>query len=482
LVVLLFSCNAVLASETPSGTQRPDKNEQPEYLQRLNQSRNAGIAYLTAALWLPGEEDARFRAFFDGPLLAAPPCILADYPEAAEAIARCRTAIEAMEHGAKWARCTFSPDFDLNSQISTMQQAPIARLARRACGYGRFLEHHGKAEEAATLYLNVLRLSHHCAQDRYMWHIYMGMDLQRLAFDSVVRLIARDLTEPVARQIVDQLKVVPAQPFDVAGMFEVERKFAQPKVWDAIRVEFTESKDLPATIEQWLKFADVGGDQAGVIWAAAGLPTSERELLKLIDQAARDYDTLMRRVVQASRLPFEQSRAQLASIERDISRRRREYENSPIRSLQRRPFGWLEPIITPVDFVSIRSSAARAETELAVLKVLATAALIRAERGKWPEALKDIALRLPAQALRDPLGNAALSYRLDSGLPTVSSVGIPEEAGNADTGGYVFSLSQVKAREGDALEEWRRSRRKEEQRDGDASHMPPAEAGSKATE
>jgi len=416
---------------------------------------NAATHYLKAVAALPGApgnergpdgEPSALDKFVGYELISLSPDAVTEMPGAADRLRAYAPAVAHLRRGAALGRCAFKLDWRAGAGMLLPHLAQMRNLARRATCYGKLLEHEKKPREAARVYLDVIRMGVHLDQDPMLLHALVGIACAGMVAPSIEGLLARGVDAETARLLLDGLRALPGPAFNAARTAETERVWGG---WQA-RHEASSTADVVRTLEGVEKVGTLFGDGPGKRekWI---IPEDPKEVGRLLKEAFAVHDGHMKLLVGAMRRPYHEARPRVGRL----AAMQKSYWDGEIKA-GHFAAAFVRALTGTVPVFHVR--VARCEAHLRGLKILAAAALAKAETGEYPATIRDLAKRFPRGVPRVPFTGGNFSYWLPDGLPAVACKADDPKLEKMRPERYHFGLSYRLTLEKQALAEWRERR------------------------
>jgi len=315
-------------------------------------------------------------------------------------------------------------------------------LAKRAVAYGKLLESQGRSEEAAGVYLDIIRMSNHIGQNADPTQLLCALSISNRGVRKLQSMLSRNVDGKIARIILDGLKGMPEQPFSLSRTIDLDRDSVINWFEAAIKDDFTgkglEEARKAFEANEFRTVAESLG--LGRIPDNVSLPTDRAGLKKLLNTWLAEYAADMNMLAKTADGAYPICWPELVKIEKGIEARSTKDGN---------PFLVFVPSLSV-----IKSSITGTEACLGATKLLAAACLNRASDGKHPDFLEGLRMHFPHGLPIDPFTGENYLYRMEDGLPTVEANGDDEEYRKARPAMCIFRLSDIKRREAERMRNW----------------------------
>ncbi len=467
-VVALAASMPVRAEEVPDALDREYEamiRKLEARLAELPVDRNAATHYLKAVVALPSvpERNGPLDEFIGYELGAFSPDAVTEMPGmlragtgeagrklpgAVEGVRAFAPAVAHLRRGGALEHCAFKLEWRAGAYMLMPHLAQLRDLARKATCYGKLLEHEKKPREAARVYLDVIRMGIHLDQECTMIHTLSGMGCTGIVAPAIEGLLLRGVDAGTARLLLDGLRTLPRPAFNAARALETERVWYVGWVRRMLLADVTEvgtSLDALEKLDKMLLGDGLGEHEDWII------PEDPKEIRRLLREAFGIHDGHMKLLVAAMRLPYHEGRAR---VER-LAATQKSYWKGEIAVGH---FAAVMPSVISGALSTVYKRVARCEAHLRGLQVLAAAALAKAETGKYPGSIGDLAKHFPLGVPRDPFTGGNFSYWLPEGLPAVACKADDPKVKKDRPQTYHFGLAYRRTLEKRALADWRARR------------------------
>jgi len=437
--------------ELPPGPTAAETAREMAEFAKKHSDPNAALHYMQAMVELASRrKDDDVETFIARTLQTAPPAILAEYPEAE---ARLRAGLVPvtvwMHRGAQMKRCTFDLDWSKGAGILMPHLGRVRNLARAAVACGKWYEFRKRPAEAAQVYLDVCRMGCHMNGDPVMISELVGMAVVGMGVRALEGMLARGVDAETGKLILEGLRELPEKPFSMAEAVDAERIVMGG--W--ARLEFTRAARQGRAEVIGLLGRMMGRE---LKWHEKLLvPVETDKIVSMIDRGYAVYDAYTKDVVAAMRKPFAECISELKKL------------TDKDRVMQRATAAKVGIVGILINaeataYERSRIQEARTEAALRAVTLLAAAARVKAERGKYPGKLEQLVeyFGVPGKHPKDPFTGGDFSYKLDgNGLPVVETPGDDPNAGPGMRQRlYIFGFSAARGRATRAHDQWRAQR------------------------
>jgi len=414
--------------------------------------KNAAIHYRAAVAALPEPlEDEDFDFLMTFKLNTFPPRTIYEIEGAVEEIKRYAAAIPHLRRGARMEGCNFGEDWSKGFEAPQDYLYETRNLTRRAAAYGKYLEAEGRPVEAASVYLDIMRLGYHVAQEPTLMSYQNGTVLLGVGVWGVKGVLASDPGVAALEILAEGLSKFPSRPLNLPRAVNTERIVTGG--W----CRQTLLDGLDQGLEKVRAKLNPGGRHPmREVFAQA----AESLLKERIESWFREYSMLLKRLARAAEGTYYSNRNRMAKMSflaeayaRNSSRRGNQI------------------ILLLFPGIPGKHKEARCETSIAGVKLLAAAMLERAKTGKCPGSLEDIKKHFHGGLPVDPFTGKPFQYHVENGLPVFECEGEGPETKKKFPEWFIFSPAARRAYELERLEKWRKERAAKK------AKQPPAAGG-----
>ena len=392
---------------------------------------NAALDYLLAAAELESpanEAEVAARKFIDEELFKLPAKVLETKPAVVALLDREEEMLTKSLHwGAEKPGCQFDVDWAQGPNVLLPHLAVIRPMARHACGVAMLQEINGKPEQAAQIYCDVAQLGAHLCETPEMIGGLVGMQIQNLAFSRMEGFLAAEPRQEAIRRLATGLSRLPQRAFPLDRCLLAESEV----------------------------FGDWILKNPDSLHNVPGFEVLEPGALRLetVLAGARYYQEQLSRLAKIANGPYYEHGAAL-KLEMDNLLNNK----IDVRKEEDRIRVILMVLLPPI--IHLPAEITRNEARLGMMRLLAAAALCKAETNKSPDNLSGLARYFPGGMPRDPFTGSDFIYTLNEGLPRIEC-NPPEDIrkGESSNGKDPFSFDLGRRRKQD-LEALRKSQEK----------------------
>ncbi|MFH0954373.1 MAG: hypothetical protein V1873_08595 [Verrucomicrobiota bacterium] len=389
-------------------------------------SQNAALFYWKAiALEQVPEtaEQVELVRFVDRELEPLPPRVFAAEPEALRWLINERPMLTALNQGARRTACAFPIRTPRDVALDLSHIPRLRLLSVRALAAAKAYEYADNTQGAATIYVDLLRMTKQLDQDNNLTSGLFGAELLQKLLWELEGFLSR------------------VQPGDSVALLSREFKDNRPALF---RVGNYLREEAQRYGEWLLADADRAAERLNRLYGnAANRPAVEQLVTleaKKKEERLRtwvdDYRKRMKSLADAMELPYASALPRVRGLDAQKLAAQRDAGggNNP-----------LIPLLVP-DAAELYERLMLAEGHYGMIDILAQAALFRADLGAWPASLAELAQFARRSLPKDPFSGEDFYYKLDGDRPELA-LRIPRKMASAK--GFLYTINLDRRRAGD---------------------------------